>query len=309
MLPSERFAILIFLGGIALVYVCEFSVLLKILFRKLRGSEWRAGKWTYALHGMSILGILCISYGYFIEPYWIEVAAVEIKTDKLSRTSLRIVHFSDTHCDRRLRNEREVVERINALKPDIIVFTGDTLNVREALPRFREMMASLQATMGKYAVRGNFDVCYWQDLKVFKNTGFTVLDKDSVHLRKNGESIRIAGLSCAYTNGHKAVLAPLPHESYNVFLYHVPDLAEDIGDLPVDLYLAGHTHGGQVALPFYGALATLSKHGKKYESGRYDIGSAVLYINRGIGMEGGPIPRVRFWARPEITILDIVPRK
>jgi predicted MPP superfamily phosphohydrolase len=79
--------------------------------------------------------------------------------------------------------------------------------------------------------------------------------------------------------------------------------------LNVDLYLCGHTHGGQVALPLYGALVTLSKFGKKYESGMYTVGDTILYVNRGIGMEGGLTPKVRFLARPEITVFDIVPKE
>jgi hypothetical protein len=75
----------------------------------------------------------------------------------------------------------------------------------------------------------------------------------------------------------------------------------------VDLYCAGHTHGGQVALPLYGALITFSKYGKKYEAGLYREGETWLYVNRGIGMEGGSTPRVRFWAPPEVTVIEVSP--
>jgi len=67
------------------------------------------------------------------------------------------------------------------------------------------------------------------------------------------------------------------------------------------------THGGQIALPFYGALITLSKFGKRYESGLYHEAQTSMYVNRGIGMEGGFAPRVRFWATPEITTIEIRP--
>ena len=92
-----------------------------------------------------------------------------------------------------------------------------------------------------------------------------------------------------------------------MLLYHYPDMIEEAAGPKLDLYLCGHTHGGQVALPLYGAMITLARHGKKYESGRYTVGGTTLYVNRGIGMEGGRVPRVRFCARPEITVLDIVP--
>jgi predicted MPP superfamily phosphohydrolase len=65
----------------------------------------------------------------------------------------------------------------------------------------------------------------------------------------------------------------------------------------------------QIQLPFYGALVTLSKFGKKYEAGMYTVNETILYVNRGIGMEGGLAPRVRFLARPEITVFDIIPKE
>ena len=115
-----------------------------------------------------------------------------------------------------------------------------------------------------------------------------------------GIGIRGSGFLLQVTKGLSA-------ERFGVLLHHYPDLIEEPAVSKVDLYLTGHTHGGQVALPLYGALITLSKHGKRYEAGKYVVGDTILYVNRGIGMEGGRVPRVRFWARPEITVFDIVP--
>jgi hypothetical protein len=74
-----------------------------------------------------------------------------------------------------------------------------------------------------------------------------------------------------------------------------------------DLYCSGHTHGGQIALPLYGALVVLSDCGKRFEAGLYRVRGTWLYVNRGIGMEGGPVLRVRFWSRPEVTVYELVP--
>ena len=90
-------------------------------------------------------------------------------------------------------------------------------------------------------------------------------------------------------------------------LYQCTCLVEDMENLNVDLYLCGHNHGGQVALPIYGPLVTFSKCGKKYESGVYDVNDTIVYVSRGIGMSGR-FPRVRFLARPEITVFDIQPK-
>jgi predicted MPP superfamily phosphohydrolase len=109
-------------------------------------------------------------------------------------------------------------------------------------------------------------------------------------------------------SGIRNALGGVPPEAFTLFLYHTPDLIlEAAGTGRVDLYCAGHTHGGQVALPVYGALVTLSKFGKKYESGLHREGQTSLYVTRGVGMEGGSAPRVRFFARPEITVIELAP--
>jgi predicted MPP superfamily phosphohydrolase len=88
-------------------------------------------------------------------------------------------------------------------------------------------------------------------------------------------------------------------------LYHTPDLIETASELGVDLYLAGHTHGGQVRLPWLGAIFTASRYGKRYEMGSYRVGRTQLYVSRGIGMEGLGTPRVRFLCPPEIVELEL----
>ena len=102
-----------------------------------------------------------------------------------------------------------------------------------------------------------------------------------------------------------AALSRIPRDEFKIFLFHYPDCLEEMAQNNVDLYLAGHTHGGQVAMPFYGALMTVSAFGKKYEHGLHKMGETYLYVNRGIGMEGGKAPRVRFCARPEITLFEV----
>jgi predicted MPP superfamily phosphohydrolase len=305
----EKIGALIFLGTIAIIYGMEILFFLVYVMSKLRGKlkvNPFITKVAVLIHFIAAIGVVCFLYGYFVEPYWIEVKTVEIKTEKLRQTSFKIVHISDMHCDRKIRAEKRVVELVNSIRPDVIVFTGDTINTPVALRTFKDTMKRLEANIGKFAVRGNFDVWYWSDLDLFSDTGFTVLEQDVVTIKKNNEEIQVFGLSFGCTELYPKVLKSTSVERFNVLLYHYPDLIENLGDFSIDLYLAGHTHGGQVAIPLYGALVTLSKYGKKYESGKYIVGDTILYVNRGIGMEAGYIPRVRFWARPEITVFNIV---
>jgi len=312
MTASEKLVLILFLGIIAIVYTAETFLLLAFVFNKLRGAEALkifCSKPALAVHLLALIGIICFAYGYFVEPYRLKIETVRIQTPKLAKTTLRLIQISDLHCDKKPRNEVKLVRLINEMKPDIIVFTGDSINTSAALERFKETMKNLNAPLAKFAVDGNIDIWYWSKLDLFGGTGFEVLDANIVELQKNGESFYISGVSCRYPTAFGDVLKNVPEDRFSIFLYHYPDLIEDLHNLNVDLYLAGHTHGGQVALPFYGALITLSKFGKKYEAGSYTVGKTMLYVNRGIGMEGSHAPRVRFFARPEITVFDIKPNK
>lgn len=312
MARNEKSPVLIFLAVLTSVYAAEIFLILTFAVSKLIGTDTGSlllSKPAIIIHLLASSGLICFVYGYFIEPYWLKVSTVSVHTEKLQNTSLRIVQISDLHCDKKVVNEKKAVPLINALEPDIVVFTGDALNTREALRRFKETMKSLTARLGKYAVRGNIDVLRWQGLDLFGGTGFTVLDREIAELQKDGETFYISGFDCSYPAEHHYLPKDAPAEALNVFLHHCPDLIEDLKDSNVDLYLAGHTHGGQVTLPIYGALITFSKCGKKYEAGRYTVGNTVLYVNRGIGLEGGFARKVRFRARPEITVFDISPKK
>ena len=259
------------------------------------------------LHITAAVGILCISYGYLIEPYHLGISQVQIQTEKLKKESFRIVHFSDMHCDLKMRLEEKVIEAVNSLKPDILVFTGDAINDLKAKTNFQNTLSQMDAPLGKFAVKGNWDFHITPTANLFENTGFVELDGEHRDIEKNGESIRLCGLSYENDSGIQHLIERADKGRFTVLLYHSPDLAEAFDPADVDLYLCGHTHGGQITLPFYGAITTLSKHGKKYEAGLYYRDSSAIYVNRGIGMEGGHAPRVRFWARPEIAVFDIVP--
>ena len=310
MLISELIALIVFLLVVASVYILEFGFIVVFILNKLRNRNKKnilLTKPVILIHILAVIGVFCFLYGYFIEPYRVEVKEFRLQTDKLKQTGFRIVHISDLHCDRKIRNERIVVELIGNLEPDVIVFTGDAVNTPSALPLFKETMKNLNAPLGKFAIYGNFETWHWRGLDYYSGTGFEMLDARTVVLSKNDETISLSGLSCDNPQAAEGVLEKLSPECFNVFLFHFSDLVEDIKGLNVDLYLCGHTHGGQVSLPFYGALVTMSKLGKKYESGMYTIGETILYVNRGIGLEARPAPQVRFLAGPEVTVFDIVP--
>ena len=257
-----------------------------------------------AIHVVAVAGVLCFCYGLFVEPYRLEVNEIRVATGKLDGVKLRIVQISDLHCDMKMRNEEKLVELVNAAKADIVVFTGDALNGPESIELFRKTMKGLEAGIAKLAVRGNW-YRGMESSELFEGTGFKVLERDSLRLEKDGKEFCISGLNFWDGNHIAELLSANSPDTFNVFLYHSPDLIEYVTNFNVDLYLAGHTHGGQIVLPFYGPVLTFSKFGKKYASGFHRVSKTDLYVNRGVGMEGGSAPRARFLARPEIAIFDI----
>ncbi len=310
MLLREEISLLLVGLLILAVSGLELILLISYVLVWIRRGSWksiRLGKFDIALHALAVTGILCLLYGHFIEPYRLEVNAMTIHTPKLRTASFRIVQISDLHCDSKPHNEERTVRIVNQLKPDIVVLTGDCLNRASAMPRLQEMLRRLEAPLGELAVKGSFEIGRWPGLDLLANTRFRWLDQDTVAVSKGDDVIDISGLSLDRPQASRDLLQRINRDHFNIFLFHTPDLIEDIRGLGVDLYLCGHTHGGQVALPLYGALITLSKFGKKYESGRYESDGTMLYVNRGLGLEPSPAPQVRFFARPEIAVFDIVP--
>lgn len=318
----EAVSLLVFLLVLLSVYGLEALLLADYAWGKVRrrpGKRALFAKPWIALHVAAGAGIVCLLYGYLIEPTWIDVHTTTLRTAKLREAGFRLVQITDLHCDRKARNEEEMVRIINALKPDIVVATGDYVNHLSGLPRFRDALQRLKAPLGKFAVAGNLDSCY-QPLDVLDATGFCRLGRETVVVAKGSDRIGISGRDWESPTQNSVLGGPFarsdapidpitgfPHDRFNVFLFHTPDLIEDVSGPGVDLYLCGHTHGGQVTLPWYGALITFSKFGKKYESGLYRVGATTLYVNRGLGLEKHPGPQVRFLARPEIAVFDIVP--
>jgi len=309
---GERLVVLVLLGGVLAVYGAAGAVVVEWVARHFRPAERplsRPAAWArYAVLGLAGLGTLCVAYAHFIEPRRLQVTHVCITSAKLSSSSrsIRIVHISDLHCEAESGLEQRLPDVIRAEWPDIIVFTGDALNSAAGLPGFKDCMTRIGRIAPTFAVSGNWDAWYWRDLDLYGGTGVRRLTCEAVPVEVRGTEVWVAG---APPDGGETIgltMARVPAGALCVFLYHYPSAIAEVSRCGADLLCAGHTHGGQVALPFYGALITLSATGKRHEAGLYRVDRTWLYVNRGIGMEGG-VPRLRFCARPEVTVIDIEP--
>ncbi len=255
------------------------------------------------------LGVLCFAWGFLVEPYWPEVTRTRFESPLVppGARPVRIVHLSDFHCEGTVRLEERLPGLVAAERPDAIVYTGDSLNEPAGLPVLRRLLGELAKVAPVFVVGGNWDAWYFTRLERFTGTGVRRLDGRSERILCGTTPVHFAGAFFGKETSIGAALAGIPETELCVFAYHTPDITLDLPDRGVDLFLCGHTHGGQVRLPFYGALLTLSRHGKRFEAGPYAVDGMRMYVTRGVGMEGHRVPRVRFLCRPEIAVLEIAP--
>jgi hypothetical protein len=230
---------------------------------------------------------------------WIEPDWVKVRTVKLSggRPSHRIVQITDIHHKGDRPYLESVVRQINRLSPDAVCFTGDLIEEKQFVPEALHILEGIQSPL--YGIPGNHD--YWSHAvfghfrESFARTGGAWL-MDAQTRTADGK-ILISGATCLH--GKVAPLKPRA-DVKNILLLHYPLLNERVSDR-YDLLLAGHSHGGQVRLPFYGALIVPYWVGR-YQMGLYHVPPGPLYVNPGIGWIGTP---VRFNCRPEITVFEI----
>jgi predicted MPP superfamily phosphohydrolase len=256
---------------------------------------------------------LCLAYGMLIEASWVGTTQTEIKVQEpiLGYERFRIVQLSDLHLERMGRREERMIEQVRAAKPQLIVLTGDYMNVREGAVALREILGALEAPYGIVGVEGNWDSKF-VTADLFHRSKATFLVDDSLVLERDGRRLRLVGQGIVPSRPLRELLPPKDDGIPTIYLHHKPDAvdllrARDPGQR-VDLFLCGHTHGGQVCLPFWGAVITLSKYHKKYEYGLYSVDGIPMYVSRGVGSGGGGAPHIRFLARPEVAVIDLVSR-
>jgi len=264
------------------------------------------------------IGLWCIAlYACWVEPMQLGVSRVNIRTSRLMGCPpLRILQISDLHVERITARERRLLEAVAELRPDIVAITGDFVNISytddmEAIKQTRQLLDQLAALSGVFIVRGSPSVDP-PELIAQLSTGLGVkwLRDEVASFDWHGCCLQIAGVECSYDLQDdemrlQRVLDGRAEECYTILLYHTPDLMPAAAQIGVDLYLAGHTHGGQLRLPKYGALVTASRFGKRFEMGCYEQDKTTLYVNRGVGLEGKGAPRARFLCPPEIALFTL----
>lgn len=261
-----------------------------------------------------LTGALLAGYAFKIEPAMLFTHYYDLNApDRKITQVIRVIQLSDIQVNAYYTEHKldKLVDKVNDLSPDVIVFTGDlfdNFSKYKAVDAVTLALSSLNASYGKYAVWGNRDYGGGASrvyADIMSDSGFTLLKNEGVTITTtNGQELFIGGLDDALlgTPDISATLGQMGNEpDYRIILLHEPDLADRLETDSADLLLAGHSHGGQVRLPFIKSPSTALA--EKYTAGFYALSKNMkLYVNTGIGTSHIP---VRFMVPPEIAVFNI----
>lgn len=260
------------------------------------------------------------AYARFVEPHWVEVNHVDLPMPGLGDDLIgyRIAHIADLHVGRRVstRYLADCMDRVNALKPDTVVITGDLITggLGDEIATLGKVLSKLRPRDGLIATLGNHDYSGWHPgrirldiadrvANVLTQVGGRTLRNKNTVISRGTAKVNLMGLDDLFVSRCKPELAfsDARRDLPIIVLSHNPDSMGILRYWPVHVILSGHTHGGQVCLPIIGP-PRLPVDNRQYASGLIRVDDKVLYVTRGLGH----ITKVRFNCRPEITLHNLV---
>ena len=244
-------------------------------------------------------------YAYSKDTHDIETTTVplNIGLDK----PMRVIAIGDIHFDPlyEVGYIARVVSLVNDLRPDILLYTGDFITANaDRIDILADILEQGVARLGCFAVPGNHE--HWTGIEHITHSlevraGIRVLCNETIPLPEN-DSFYLSGIDSFWSgNPDLTSFYRTPADSRHIVLVHEPDSFLQLNDKRIRLQISGHTHGGQVRLPLYGAMV-LPKLGKDFETGLFERDGRHLYVNRGIGTL---MPHIRMNCRPEITVFEL----
>ncbi len=244
--------------------------------------------------GILIAVILLFVYMFFWEPKQLEIIEYPIINESIpeSFNGFKIVHFSDIHLGTTI-NEKElenIVDKINMLKPDILVFTGDlfdnsvTIN-ENSKNKIEDILKKTTSKLGKFAIKGDQDYSDDRFEEIMTNSGFQILNNQNIPIYFNGITpIYIAGIPSISRQEQNLGNALTKEENaFMILLMHEPILFDEVTNT-TNLVLAGHSLGGLIRIPKIGGLIELDNVGN-YQKGSYQKGNSTLIVSSGLGTQ------------------------
>ncbi|MBB6454851.1 hypothetical protein HNQ94_003340 [Salirhabdus euzebyi] len=274
-------------------------------------------RFIYSFFGLFGVGGGTYYYAKHIEPSLINVKREKIVSPKIPQAfdGFNILLFGDTHLGFHytLDQLNDLITEINSQKPDLVLFTGDLvddprqLSMQEYETCIR-ILSNINAPFGKYWVYGNHDHGgYGTETikKVMELSQFRLLMNESTQIVKDDTTFNLAGLDDVMLGRPSLdqTLSNVDTDKFTVLMCHEPDFADLTKAFPVDVQFSGHSHGGQIQIPFIGYVVT-PPFAEKYVEGNYTIGNnpLQLFVTRGIGTTRLPY---RFLCKPEINLFTL----
>lgn len=255
-------------------------------------------------------------WGLVVEPYiFLDYDYAEIESPNWSKNldGLKVALVSDIHAGAdpaEIWRVERIVEKTNAAKPDLILLLGDYTNgsvceSKIGMDRLAKSLAKLSAPLGVYAVLGNHDTYYGTTpiRKMLADAGIPLLENSSAKVETARGAFYLAGIADAKTRNYFMIptFENIPENADVIFLSHVPDVFDEMPKGCAAMF-SGHTHGGQIRLPFFGNVAEKVLAKKIPIEGFFRSGDNIVYTTRGLGTSRIP---VRFMCTPAITIAEI----
>ena len=252
--------------------------------------------------------ILILIYSFYIEPYNLIIKEYKIENNTLpdSFDGLKIIHFSDVHYGRTVDNKylEKIVNLINKQKPDLVFFTGDFIDKdivlkEDDITKVNSILNNIESSIGNYAITGNHDIKHLDEYKKILDGNFTLIDnEEKLIYYKDATPISLVGIKDTLESTPDYNILNKEHNYFRIVLVHEPDAYDNIKNNNINLMLSGHSHNGQVRIPFIGAIYT-PVGSKKYYENYYKLNNTELYISNGIGTSG---INIRFMSQPSINL-------
>jgi len=296
-----------------IIWAATRSVLENVGFTHKRSGKKSKSHWDLFIRLLKVFSFLLKITGYYARGYG---NAKTIRVNELSLTfanlpasfnGFRILHLTDLHIDSMPGFVSIVTDKIKGLKFDICLLTGDyrrdiSGSFSQILKPVKILSKYIQAPYGTFAVLGNHDT--YLMARYEQESGMELLINESVEIVKEGQKILITGTDDPFNFFTEPALLCLETRGYvfKIAIVHTSELARVASENKYDLYLCGHTHGGQICLKEGSPLISHQFEGKQFNHGKWKIGTMTGYTSKGAGVSGIP---VRFNCPAEITILTL----
>lgn len=295
--------------GLAFLFIlCAIPIILLIFacldWIKCRITKSPRRRWLMnAAISANIIFAVSLVDAFFIEPGLLTTTRINISrsANQSSAGEIKIIHISDIHYEKDIGLTRKLLAEISNEKPDLICITGDIYQMGEYDDAgFKSFMT------GICDIAPTYFVCGYDDERTIINASSGKIHYagvKSLKLKIYNNTVEIAGMPDNRSRKNSPAFSG--NSDFKIILNHLPDRLDEASLMKADLFLAGHTHGGQIRLPFWGAVITNCETERKYEYGLYRKDNMNAFVTRGIGMEPKPAPQARFLCPPEVVVITV----